>query len=108
MAGDAQNDPHFPQIHRQGRSAVGEEWQGDAGGGEQIGHHPEVQDGLDGDEGHKTRSQDGGEPVPGPQGDPVAPQDGQAEQDDDAQGPRQTKLFANDSEDVVVVLKWQV
>ena len=108
MAGDAQNDSHFPQIHRQRRSPIGEKRQRNAGGGKQIGHHPEIQDGLDGNEGHKPRCQDGGKPVPGPQGDPVTPQNGQAEQDDDAEGAYKTKLFTYNGEDVVVVLKWQI
>ncbi len=59
---------------------------------------------------HKTQSrrQDGGKPVPGPQSDPIAPQNQGGKQGGDEQRPHQPQLLAGDGKDIVIVLEWQV
>ena len=42
LSGYTQNDTHFSQIHRQGRSAVREKRQGNAGGGKQVRDYAKV------------------------------------------------------------------
>ena len=80
LPGDAEDDAHLKELDQQRGSPVAEEGEGDTGGRDQPRHHRHVQKGLQPDLGDDTHHQEGPEPVPCVDGDPVAPEDQQREE----------------------------
>ena len=94
-------------MDQQRGAAVAEKGQGDAGTGQEIGHHRHVQENLQRQQGGDPGADQEGKTAAAVQRDAVAPQDQKRKQNQDQRGPEKAQLLAGHGKDKIVVFLGQ-
>ena len=103
LAGDGEKDTHGREGHDERRPAVAEEGQGDAGQGQQLDDHADVDEGLERQPGRDAHRHEAAEGVGSMHGDADAPPGQEQEEGDDEEAADEAELLADDGEDEVVL-----